>query len=273
MPKARTGKLSKAQRQAADAAANAFSDHLLKVARPLFWHAGVDKGGALRGATAFVLQFEQRLVAVTADHVMQEYLDTIRANNEMLCQFGPVRIWPEKTIIARSKSLDIATFEITEKELKDSATIPVDCRGAGWPVPDIMEGDTISMSGFLDEHRVKYGPRHYELRAWGAHGIAARVTSRDVVTVYEPDRVHAPRSDIPMPPLGFNMSGCSGAPVFLIKTIKGLFRWHVIGLIYQGPKGKAEGELAGSDRIYIRRIHFLNSDGTINEPDTGWLPN
>jgi len=69
------------------------------------------------------------------------------------------------------------------------------------------------------------------------------------------------------------LSGCSGGPAFLIKTIRGLLRWIPVGLIHKGPIGKAaEGELAGLDRIHIRRIHYLNSDGTIKEPDSGWLP-
>jgi hypothetical protein len=246
---------------------------MLKVARPLFWHVGVANSGIPRGATAFILRFDERLVAVTADHVMQQYLDAIRTDQRMLCQLGKIRIWPENSIIDRSKTSDIATFGITERELRDGEAVAVNCSGAAWPPPEIVEGDTISMAGFLDEHRVKYGPAHYEMRAWGAHGVADRVTSRDIVTLYEPERVHEPNAEIPKPPLGFNMSGCSGGPVFLIKSINGFLRSRIIGLIYRGPKGKAEGELAGSDRIFIRRIHNLNRDGTINEPETGWLPN
>jgi hypothetical protein len=112
------------------------------------------------------------------------------------------------------------------------------------------------------------------MQAWGAHGIADAVTDRDIVTVYEPDRVLIARYDVSKPPLGFNMSGCSGGPALLVNQVNGLLRWFPVGLIYKGPVGKAaEGELAGLDRIHIRRIYFLNPDGTIKEPDSGWLPN
>lgn len=255
------------------AAANEVASLLLKVARPMFWHIGVKNNGTPRGATAFVLQFGQRLIGVTADHVIDEYLAALKADERMLCQLGTARIWPERSIVARSKSLDIATFAISQDELINSKTVPLDCSGSNWPPPEIAEGDTISMAGFLDESRDRRGYREYDMSAYGGHGIAESVTPRTIVTVYEPQKVGAPMPGIPLPPLGLNMSGCSGGPVLLMKATAGILRWHIIGLIYQGPKGTAEGELANSDRVFIRRIHFLNSDGTINDPDTGWLPN
>ena len=42
----------------------------------------------------------------------------------------------------------------------------IDCRGQ-WPPPPVVVGDTIILTGFLDNHRVKEGPRHYEMVAWG----------------------------------------------------------------------------------------------------------
>jgi len=60
--------------------------------------------------------------------------------------------------------------------------------------------------------------------------------------------------------------------VVLVKEVKGLLRWFPIGPIYRGPDGKAEGDLASFDRIHIRRVHYVKKDGTLEEPDTGWLP-
>jgi hypothetical protein len=264
---------SKKQLEEASKAARAVSAFTLKVARPLFWHIGANRGGVPRGATAFILKFERRSVAVTADHVLKEYLSTLKTDDRIVCQLGEVAIHPEKSIISRSDRLDIATFEIDSSLVSKSGGNVIDCTGDVWPPPDVKEAETLSLTGFLDEQREKYGPRHYNMNAWGAHGVAEAVTEKDIVTVYEPDRVHQTSSDVPLPPLGLNLSGCSGGPVFLIKMVKGILRWFPVGLIYMGPKGKAEGELAGFDRIHIRRLYFLTPDGTIKEPDTGWLPN
>jgi hypothetical protein len=253
--------------------ASAVSAFTLKVARPLFWHIGANRGGALRGATAFILKFDGPSVAVTADHVLKEYLSALEADNRIVCQLGEVAVHPQNSIIARSDRLDIATFEVEPSLVSKFEGNILDCTGDNWPPLDVKERDTITLTGYLDERREKYGPRHYTMNAWGGHGIAEAVTEKDIITIYEPDRVHQTRSDLPLPPLGLNMSGCSGGPALLIKSIKGLLRWIPVGLIYKGPVGKAaEGELAGFDRIHIRRIYFLNPDGTINEPDVGWLP-
>jgi len=264
---------SRSQIEEASKIASAFSAFTLKVARPFFWHIGANRKGVPRGGTAFLLKFERRSFAVTADHALEEYLAALESDNRMVCQLGEVMVQPQRSIIARSDRLDIATFEIDPSLIAGFEGNIIDCTGEGWPPFDVEEGDTISATSFFDEQREKYGPRHYTMNAWGAHGVAEVVTEKDIYTMYEPDRVHQIRSDVPIPPPGLSMSGCSGGPAFLIKTIRGLLRWIPVGLIHKGPIGKAaEGELAGLDRIHIRRIHYLNSDGTIKESDSGWLP-
>jgi len=253
-------------------AANALSEHTLRVARPLFWHIGMRNGGVPKGASAFILRFEQRLVAVTADHVFEQYLADLQADDRTVCQLAAGQVRPQDSVIARSAKLDIATFEIDPRQLDAIRADTIDCRGSAWPPPNVEEGDTLTLTGFLDKQRNKIAPNHYAMEAWGAHGIADAVSDRDIMTIYEPERVLHARFDVPKPPLGFNMSGCSGGPALLVKPVNGLLRWFPVGLIYKGPDGKAEGEFASFDRIHVRRIHFLDTDGTINEPDIGWLP-
>jgi hypothetical protein len=253
-------------------AANALAAHTLKVARPLFWHIGVRHGGVPKGASAFILQFEKHFVAVTADHVIEAYLADLAADSRTICQLGTrCRVWPEKSLIARNARLDIATFDISPNLLGDIGAVPIDCRGQ-WPPPNVEVGDTLTLTGFLDNHRGKVTLNRCDMQAWGGHVIADAVSERDIVTIYEPERMLQQPGPVAKPPLGFNMSGCSGGPAVLIKQINGLLRWFPVGLIYKGPDGKAEGEFAFFDRIHIRRLHFLRSDGTIDEPDIGWLP-
>jgi hypothetical protein len=257
--------------EAGRAAANALSAHTLRVARPLFWHIGAKNNGVPKGASAFVLQFEGKLVAVTANHVLDIYLADLAADDRTVCQLGIAHVRPERFIIARSPRLDIATFEVDPAVLANTGADTIDCRGQ-WPPPAVEVGDVLTLTGFLDNERTRQGPQHYEMCAWGGHGIADAVTDRDIVTIYEPDRVLQPDLAVGKPTLGFNMSGCSGGPALLIKTINGLLRWFPVGLIYKGPDGAAEGELATFDRIHVRRLHFMRPDGTIGEPDSGWLP-
>jgi hypothetical protein len=111
--------------------------------------------------------------------------------------------------------------------------------------------------------------------AWGAFGIAESISDTDILTIYEPDEMFGGLT-APKLPLGFNMSGCSGGPCFLVKTVNGILGWFPVGLIHESPrKGTPEeaGEFASFDQIRVRRLHFLNPDGTIKDQDGGgWLP-
>jgi hypothetical protein len=112
--------------EAARSAANALSAHTLRVARPLFWHVGAANGGIPRGASAFILRFEQLFVAVTADHVIESYLRDLAADDRTMCQLGGCQIWPERSLIARSPKLDIATFRIDPNVLSAEGAVTID---------------------------------------------------------------------------------------------------------------------------------------------------
>jgi hypothetical protein len=263
-------KLTEEQRQAA----NQLSAHMLKVARPFFWHIGARNNGVPKGATAFILQFERGYVAITANHVLEQYSDALEADARTICQLGTCQVHPEHTLIDRNEKLDIATFEVVQSQLKHIGADTIDCRGQ-WPPPGVDIGDTLTLTGFLDEQRTRFAANSYDMPAWGAHGIVEGISDTDIVTIYEPDKVLAMNSTVPKPQLGLNLSGCSGGPCFLVKTVNRLLRWFPVGLVYRGPRKEADfdaGEFASFDQIRIRRIHFLKSDGTIDDPVSGWLP-
>ena len=68
------------------------------------------------------------------------------------------------------------------------------------------------------------------------------------------------------------MSGCSGGLAVLIRKINGLIRWSPVAVIYKGPAGLSEGDLGEFDLIYLRPLSFIRPDGTVDDPDLGWLP-
>lgn len=254
-------KLTAEQREAD----NHFSAHMLRVARPFFWH--VNKRN-IRGGSAFVLLFERGYVAVTCNHVLEEYEEALKADAQTMCQLGKCQVWPEKSLIDRDKRLDIATFEVLESEIKQADVHPIDCRNH-WPPRDVAEGDAIKLTGFLDELRTAF-----DMPAWGALAVADVITQTDIITIYDPDKALLTGLSVPKPPIGLNMSGCSGGPCFLVKTVNGIMGWYPVGMIYRGPRkeGVDAGEFASFDQIRIRRLRFLKSDGTI-EDQGGWLPN
>jgi hypothetical protein len=129
--------------------------------------------------------------------------------------------------------------------------------------------DAIKLTGFLDESRTAF-----DMPAWGALAVADVITETDIITIYEPDKALLTGLSVPKPPVGLNMSGCSGGPCFLVKTVNGIVGWFPVGMIYRGPRkeeGVDAGEFSSFDQIRIRRLRFLKFDGTIDDQG-GWLP-
>jgi hypothetical protein len=123
--------------------------------------------------------------------------------------------------------------------------------------------------------RITRADRSAEFRAWGALAAVECVTRDEILITYDPAIVEPTAWAPNLPPLGFNLSGCSGGPVLVHGTRNGLLRWFAVGLIADGPKEQAkQGEAAEFDMIRLRRIDIIQPDGTIKQPaeDTGWLP-
>jgi hypothetical protein len=253
---------------AALAAANAVSQQLLRVVRPFFWQR---HGRILNGASAFVLRFEGRYVGVTADHVIEQYLSALDTCSSIGCQLGECFVSPERTIISRSRSLDLATFEVDPNMLATMEADAIDCR-TNWPPRAVRRGDSLTLAGYLNNHRSELSRGFYEHQAWGAHPIADDVTARNIVVAYDPEDAVPTTDRVQKPPPKFNMSGCSGGLAVLVQNVNGEVRWSPAAVIYKGPTGASEGGLVDFDLIYLRPLSFVLPDGTIDDPNTGWLP-
>jgi hypothetical protein len=164
----------------------------LKVARPLFWHIGVPNDGPLRGASSCS---SRRALSPLPQTMSAQYLDARAADDRTICQIGECQVWPERTLIARSARLDIATFEIDPAKLPEMGAVPFDCR-KDWPPPEVNDGDTLTLAGYLDTRRNKIRRGYYEHEAWGAHGIVDAVSPREIVTVYNPETTFAANDSV-----------------------------------------------------------------------------
>ncbi|WP_166121483.1 hypothetical protein, partial [Acetobacter farinalis] len=74
------------------------------------------------------------------------------------------------------------------------------------------------------------------------------------------------------PPLGYNMSGCSGGPVLMHGDRKGLHRWFIVAMVIRGPNGAGKGDAGVFDIITLRRIDAIQPNGKIKQDPVGWLP-
>jgi hypothetical protein len=245
----------------------------LRVARPLVWHdrtQGWPK--SLDGATCFFLRFEQGVVGVTAHHVVRAYEAAIAANQNIICQ---LRTSPAfdlmAAIIDRDVVRDIATFRVSEDILRQTEAVALDCRG-DWPPPTPDSLRALSICGFPEEMRTTTADRTAEFAAWGALAAVESITEREILVTYDPARDQPARWAAALPPVGLNLSGCSGGPVLMHGTRNGLHRWFPVGLVVAGPRDQGTGASAEFDMIRLRRIHVIQRDGSIDKDGAGWLP-
>jgi hypothetical protein len=255
------------------------ADFTLAVCTPIYWH---DRRVAfpkdVEGGSCFVLRFDGGLVGVTAAHVLDAYNAARQANSALVCQLRLMEFAFHDAVIDTNSDLDIATFRLSEAELTAIQGTAIDCRGS-WPPPTPKAMQGVSLAGFPEVMRLTLPDRSIVFQAYGALSAIEDVSDRDILFTYDPAREQSWKG-LDLPPLGLNMSGCSGGPVILHGTRNGLHRWFPIGIINAGSKrdGTASqidrGDAQDFDIIRARRLHFIREDGSIDvpSPSVGWLP-
>jgi hypothetical protein len=248
------------------------AEFMLKVARPMLWHdPALFFPKTLNGGTCFFLKFEQAIIGLTANHVIQAFERAIAANPNIICQLGvSARFDLLQAVIDRDEERDIASFRVTPGLLSQIEAIALDCR-ENWPPPEPSISHAVSICGFPEISRLSRPNKSAELLAWGTLAAIESISEREIVVTFDPER-DRPTTLAPMPSLGFNLSGCSGGPMILHGLRNGLQRWFAVGLVIRGPSGVGTGDSAKFDIIRCTRIHVVNPDGSIQRDQSGWLP-
>ncbi|MGH7066076.1 MAG: hypothetical protein ACREET_18545 [Stellaceae bacterium] len=254
--------------------ANAFRKEIaaagLRYARPICWHDQAKTfPKEIVGASCFVLRFATRLVGVTAAHVVRKFQRAKASSPSLVCQLHLMLFDLDGALIDIDDDLDIATFAISEWQLNKTLTDPFDV-STRWPLDDVVKPDaSIQLVGYPENIRVINSiEKSAVFNAWGALDFIQDYNEREIILTYEPDKVlGAPTK----PPLGYNMSGCSGGPGIVHELrASNLHVWYPVGLIVEGPRF-GEGDSAAFDIIRVRRIDFVQADGHIRR-EMGWLP-
>jgi len=247
-------------------------EFIVNSCKVVYWHDGrASSPKPVRGGSCFILRFHDKLVGVTADHVVKLYRSEKARVSTLVCQLWNIAFELADRIIDQDAALDIATFDVSERELSQIGGNEIDCRGA-WPPPDPQVGNIISIVGFPELERQVYGNHSADFRSYVGMTVVDGISDREIMTTYDPNRDHDLSGVAGLPPLRLNLSGCSGGPVLLHTDQNGVYRWNAVGLIASGPGDSPEGETSQFDLIRIRRIHFIKEDGTLIKLDQGWLP-
>jgi hypothetical protein len=251
---------------------NRVLDFTLRVCMPLYWHDRLlPWPKPVTGASCFVLKFPERLVVVTAAHVFRIFEAHLKQNPRLVCQLGLLRYDLSNALIDTDDDLDIATFRLSDVELVQIPGVPVDC-GPQWPPPKPECGRSLCLAGFPELIREVYSDGSAMFQAYGGLQPIEAFSDRQIITTYDPARDQPLMAGVPAPPLGFNMSGCSGGIVLMPEIKDGECRLFAVGLIADGPRDILPNEDRRTDTILIRRIHRILPDGTLDRRPDRCLP-
>ena len=247
------------------------ADFTLRVCTPIYWHDNRKPFPKdVQGASCFFLRLDDGTVGITADHVVDAYHAARRQTPTVVCQVRQAEFDLDAALIDRDQRLDLATFAVSEAQIEAIKAVVIDCRG-DWPPPKPEQTKKISFAGFPEIIRVVHADRSADFNAYGGLDVVEDVTDSEIIFSYDPERVQPLKA--PKPPLGINLSGCSGGPVLMHGTRNCLHRWFPVGLLIGAPKGVGTGEFASLDIIRARRIDSLKPDGTLKKASSsGWLP-
>ena len=181
----------------------------------LFWNRRSLLGTlATNNGSAFFVDTGSRIFGVTAEHVVQGYLnDKEKAPRHIICQLGTIEA-PfdlEGRLVGRGTSaIDIATFEVTRDELaaldKQAITLPE----LSLPAPT-PEG-AVFIVGFPGSRRLWLGRKTLSFGTFGWCGPLTRATSTQLSVAFEREFwVPTDASSGPAPKL--RLGGLSGGPM------------------------------------------------------------
>jgi hypothetical protein len=202
----------------------------------------------------FFLDLGGKLLAVTAAHVFQGYLDDrAKAPRDIVCHIENVIFNPEVRLVgAGSKyTVDIATFSVTREELQAIGKQVV--IGEPWPPPVPKVGEGVFLSGFPAKLRLWFRPNELSFAMFAGLNPVNKVTDRDLTCVLERDYWVSDEGG-QLPPDLQDIGGLSGGPVLLPQEANGEWHMRLVAVISTGAFGAVlTAPLAG----------FINADGTI----------
>ncbi|MGB7077391.1 MAG: hypothetical protein WBD53_09395 [Xanthobacteraceae bacterium] len=233
----------------------------LEYALPLWWvFKDQTNGLTLRNGSSFLVNRGHGIFAVTAAHVLAEYVATKSRSTKIACQLGSLEFDPEARLISRQDKLDIATFRVTEVEAAHINKAIVPSEPPIWEplVPTLTNfaffaGFPAQSGGLTPSGDFATAP-HFAMQPITSvtdHQIGCRFDREKMIDL----------SGQGLPPQGYDVGGISGGPLLMPtlvrqEDVEGVI-WRLAGIIVQA----AMGELF--EQIVAVRSNYIQSDGKI----------
>jgi hypothetical protein len=131
----------------------------LRWCRPICWHDNNRPfPKQVTGASCFFLRLRAGHIGVTAAHVVRHFQSAKAETASLVCQLHVIPFDLERALIDINDDLDIATFSISERDLKASVSQAFDV-SAQWPAEGaVRRGAAIQLIGYPENIRIIDSP-------------------------------------------------------------------------------------------------------------------
>jgi hypothetical protein len=221
---------------------------------PIFWFdPNQDNGAVLHNGTLTLVRTPQRVLGITAEHVISAY-QSDRGNKRVRFQLMNAVV-DNLEVIASSKRLDLATIAITDKVLKELGkdVAPL----ASWPPQAPQDGRAVMLAGYPGIERLEPKTLEVDFGLFTALGVARGVTNEQITWVVERDFA-INHQHLTQPPPEYELGGISGGPLIgWFETAGHISHYCLSGIISQAHPNL--------ENVIAKRADFIRDDGTIRE--------
>ena len=150
---------------------------------------------------------------VTAAHVVDGFRKRVGSGESVVFQAGNLLLDVEARLSFNDRRIDVAMLRLEEGE---GRSIPaLTWIPAGWPPALPRTGDWVAYAGFPSAYRQDDGHGRVDLAVVGGMMMVISASSDRAITVLEREHLIAIRGE-KVPPLGTELGGMSGGPVFRV---------------------------------------------------------
>jgi hypothetical protein len=209
----------------------------------------------VRNGSIFFLGLGDRLFAVTAAHVFDGYLAAKRKAPSTICRIGNLEFDPERRLVGRRPSIDIATFDFSYDELRAVQKQALLVDPNDWPPPHPFSGQGAIVSGFPGSLRLWTNWNAVNFGLYSGHLRINNASDRSITCPFERE-YWIDTMGHGLPAEGLDLGGISGGPLLMPMETGGSWSLQLAGVVSEAPSGSFE-------TVVSVPAHFIASDGTI----------
>jgi hypothetical protein len=245
--------IEKAKKLLAGNLGDVYRQILIRCCVPIYWFS-LDKENPtiLHNGTVTLLETPQKIIGVTASHVLDCYKSDRKEQKVRLQLMNEAVDNLLDRVIDNSDRLDIATFDI-DKGLINSMDKNVS--PLNWPPQPPQEGKGVMLAGYPGCDRIELRKLCVNFGIFTAIGIARVVSGEQITWAVDQEFLISSQKVKTLPP-NYDLGGISGGPLISwFETPNYVSYYRLSGIISQANRTL--------ENVIARRADFINDDGTI----------